>query len=160
MLRYFVFILFVGLLSSCDRNLVFSEYKALEGNKWSENINISFDVDIKDTLSNHAIYINLRNDKDYNFNNIFLIINVDYPNKTKVTDTLEYKMTDDRGYFLGTGFIDIKENKLEFKEDIIFPTKGNYKFSIQHAMRKVGEENGVDDLKGVTDIGIEIEKVK
>lgn len=160
MLRLFIFFAFISLLSSCNQNLVFSEYKTVDNNKWHKDISVNFNVEVKDTLSNNAIYINLRNDKDYDFNNIFLIVGVDYPNKTKVIDTLEYKMTDDKGYYLGTGFTDIKENKLEFKENIIFPTKGTYKFSIQHAMRKIGKENGVDYLEGVTDVGIEIEKVK
>ena len=153
-------IILLIFLSSCSNNTVFSEYKAVDNNQWQKDSVFNFDVDIQDTLYQHAIYLNLRNDKDYEFNNIFLIVDIDYPNNTKITDTLEYKMTDDKGVFLGTGFTDIKENKLELKESIIFPTKGIYKFQVQQAMRKNGQENGVEFLKGITDVGIQIEKLK
>ena len=158
MTRFSLIILLV-FLSSCSNNTVFSEFKAVANNAWQKDSIFEFDVAIKDTTSQHAIYINLRNDKDYEFNNIFLIVDVDYPNKTKVIDTLEYKMTDDKGVFLGTGFTDIKENKLELKEHIKFPIKGNYTFKVQQAMRKNGQENGEEFLKGITDVGIQIEKL-
>ncbi len=149
-----------SLLFSCNNNQIYSKYKSIDHNKWHKDSIVSFNVDIKDTLSNHAIYLNLRNDKDYNFNNIFLIVNVNYPNKNKVTDTLEYRMTDEKGRFLGSGFTDIKENKLAFKENIVFPSSGKYQFNIQQAVRKIGSENGIEILEGITDVGIEIEKTK
>ena len=156
--KFYSLIIVLILISSCNNSSFLSEYKPINKNKWHKDSIVIVDFNIKDTLSNNAIYINLRNNKDYNFNNIFLIVSVDYPNKTKVIDTLEYKMTNERGVFLGTGFTDIKENKLEFKDSTIFPTKGIYKFSIQQAMRINGNEDGVEYLEGITDVGIKIEK--
>jgi len=158
--KFFILMLLSSLLFSCNNNQIYSKYKSIDHNKWHKDSIVSFNVDIKDTLSNHAIYLNLRNDKDYNFNNIFLIVNVNYPNKNKVTDTLEYRMTDEKGRFLGSGFTDIKENKLAFKENIVFPSSGKYQFNIQQAVRKIGSENGIEILEGITDVGIEIEKTK
>ena len=151
------FLILLLLLSACNNHTVFTKYKAIENNKWQKDSIVSFKVTIKDTLSNNAIYVNLRNDKDYAFNNIFLIVAMDAPNKKQTIDTLEYRMTDDKGYFLGTGYTDIKENKLELKEAIIFPQSGIYTFKIQQAMRKNGEENGVESLNGITDVGLQIE---
>ena len=158
MTRFLLIILMISL-SSCSNNTVFSKYKAVDKNKWQKDSVFTFKVDIQDTISDNAIYINLRNDKDYEFNNIFLIVDVDFPNNTKIVDTLEYKMTDDKGVFLGTGFTDIKENKLELKENIKFPVKGTYKFKVQQAMRKNGQEDGVEFLNGITDVGIQVEKL-
>ncbi len=156
--KFYSLIIVLILISSCNNSSFLSEYKPINKNKWHKDSIVIVDFNIKDTLSNNAVYINLRNNKDYNFNNIFLIVSVDYPNKTKVIDTLEYKMTNERGVFLGTGFTDIKENKLEFKDSTIFPTKGIYKFSIQQAMRINGNEDGIEYLEGITDVGIKIEK--
>ncbi len=145
------------LFISCTNNTVFTKYKGIPNNKWHKDSIINFSFNAKDTLSRNTVYVNLRNNKNYAFNNLFLIASVEFPNKTKVIDTLEYEMTDARGRFLGTGFTDLKENKLEYKTNIKFPIQGEYQFSVQHAMRKIGEENGVDFLNGITDIGIEIE---
>ncbi len=90
---------------------------------------------------------------------MFLIVNIDFPNNNVVVDTLEYEMADIEGNFLGYGFTDLKENILEYKTNVVFPTKGTYTFSIQHAMRKSGDVNGIDLLEGVTDIGLRIEKI-
>lgn len=145
------------LFVSCANDTVFTKYKGIENNKWHKDSIISFNFNAIDTLSKNAVYINLRNDKNYEFNNLFLIASVEFPNKTKVIDTLEYEMADVKGRFLGTGSTDLKENKLEYKTNIKFPVVGKYHFSIQHAMRKIGKENGVDFLNGITDVGIEIE---
>lgn len=152
-------LLIILLFASCKHDLVFTKYTHVTNNTWHKDSIVRFKVDITDTISKHAVYLNLRNDKDYEFNNLFLIVDVDYPNKTKISDTLEYKMTDEKGFFLGTGYTDIKENKLELKEHMQFPVKGIYTYNIQQAMRKNGEEQGVVLLNGITDVGLEIEKI-
>ena len=67
-------------------------------------------------------------------------------------------MTTPRGEWLGTGFSEIKENKLWYKEQYRFNEEGEYKVSIEHAIRKNGDTNGVAELKGITDVGFRIEK--
>ena len=69
-------------------------------------------------------------------------------------------MTSLEGRFLGTGISDIKENKLEYKTNVVFPVKGEYNISVQQAMRKSRDVDGIVNLKGITDVGIQIEKSK
>lgn len=147
------------LVNSCKNNTVYIKHKSITNNQWHKDSVVSFEIDIKDTISKHAIFMYLRNDKEYAFNNIFLITSIILPNKTIVSDTLEYKMTDERGYFLGTGSTDVKENKLELKENIQFTNKGTHTITVQQAMRKNSEELGVTNLGGVTNVGIEIEQI-
>ena len=69
-------------------------------------------------------------------------------------------MTDPYGKWLGSGFTDIKENKLFYKENVIFPEKGDYKFSVHQATRGVNDIEGEFPLQGITDVGLRIEKNK
>jgi gliding motility-associated lipoprotein GldH len=69
-------------------------------------------------------------------------------------------MTDARGVYLGEGFTDIKENKLFYKEEKVFPKSGKYTLNIRHAMRKSGEINAIPFLQGVQDVGFSIEKIE
>ena len=65
------------------------------------------------------------------------------------------------GELLGKGFSDVKESKLWYKgyeNDFIFSEKGVYKVNVQHAMRKNGEIEGVQNLEGITEVGFRIEK--
>lgn len=156
-------ILFIGIffiLQSCTKNSFFNEYKNVNGTKWHKDSIKSFSFNVLDTVSKNNIYVNLRNNKDYGFSNIFLIVGIEFPNNYKVTDTLEYKMTDPRGNFLGTGFSDIKENKLEYKTNVSFPVKGDYHIKVQQAMRKSQNVDGLIYLDGITDVGLEIKKVE
>ena len=82
---------------------------------------------------------------------------MEFPNGVKIIDTLEYEMTDKFGNHLGSGYTDIKVNKLFYKENVQFSKKGNYTFQVEQAMRKSGNIHSLDSLKGITDGGFRIE---
>lgn len=159
----FCFILIgCALFCSCDSNSVFDEYKSVP-NQWNKDSIISFNVIPPDSINNYNLFVNLRNTNDYKYNNLFLIVEMDYPNGKIEKDTLEYKMAEPNGKLLGTGFTDLKENKLwykGFKEPFVFNESGEYKINIQHAMRQNGQVSGIDNLEGITDIGFRVEKSK
>lgn len=153
-------ILLMILLISCDSKRVFDDYKSVPNGSWNKNKKISFTFSITDTLVKRNLFINLRNNNNYAFSNLFLITEMKFPDKQKIIDTLEYDMADKTGKFLGEGFTEIKENKLFYKEQIVFPTTGEYTISISQAMRKNGEVEGLESLKGITDVGFRIEKTE
>lgn len=153
-------ILFFSLLQACSTNVSYSEYQPISDAKWGLSDQFEFTIPIKDTLSLHNLYINLRNNKDYPYSNLFLITQMSFPDNTKVIDTLEYEMTDVNGRFLGSGFSDVKENKLFYKENVRFKDKGDYHFQVRHAMRKREKVVGIEYLDGVLDVGISVEKIK
>lgn len=151
---------FIVLLQACQSNVVYNKYQTLENDEWAQEKILLFEPVMNDTISSFDIFINLRNTKDYAYSNLFLITQITFPNKVQVIDTLEYEMTNPQGRFLGSGFSDIKENKLFYKENVRFLEPGNYLFQIKQAMRKRNEVTGIDPLKGVKDVGISIEKKK
>ncbi|MEQ6125048.1 gliding motility lipoprotein GldH [Pseudotenacibaculum sp. MALMAid0570] len=145
---------------SCDSNRVYDQYVAVEGNSWSQENPIEFEFQIKDTLLRNNLYINIRNNQDYAYSNLFLITHLNFPDGKKIVDTLEYEMADKTGRFLGSGLSGIKESKLFYKERSIFPSSGDYKLAIYQAMRKNGDPEGLKSLEGVTDVGFRIEKIE
>lgn len=151
-------LLFLGLIS-CDSNRTFDQYNSIEDNCWISGDVIVFEVAIEDTISKNNIFINIRNNKEYEFSNLFLIASMEFPDGLKVVDTLEYEMTDKAGNFLGSGYTDIKENKLFYKENVRFQHKGLHILKVEQAMRKSSNIHGLDSLKGITDIGLRIETV-
>lgn len=143
---------------SCDNNYVFDEYQSVN-KRWNKDSILSFKVEVPDTITPYNVYINLRNNKDYKFSNLYLIVSTKFPNGKIIMDTLEYRMAKPNGEFLGTGFSDIKENKLWYKEHVIFHELGAHEFGIQHAMRENGKIEGIINLEGITDVGIRVETV-
>lgn len=147
---------------SCDSNAVFDTYKSVP-KEWHKDSIARFEFTAPDTTKNYNLFVNLRNTDAYKFSNLFLIVELNYPHGKTVADTLEYKMAAPNGELLGAGFSDVKENKLWFrgyKTPFKFNEEGNYTVNIQHAMRKNGTVNGVERLKGITDIGFRVEKAQ
>ncbi len=151
---------FTFLMLSCNSNAVFDQYIPIEKQEWHSEKSVDFTLNNMDTISLNNVFITLRNNKDYEFSSLFLIAKLEMPNGFKVIDTLEYEMTDASGKWLGSGFTDLKENKLFYKENVVFSEIGTYKFYIQHATRGINDIEGKNPLKGITDVGLRIEKEK
>ena len=128
--RGVILLIFFGFFS-CDQNRLFDKYQTIP-NQWDKDRLINFDFDLEADTYNK--FINVRTDKTYKFNNMFLIVTVSDSIKIIIKDTLEYKMADSKGALLGDRLINTFENKLLHKERMVFE-KGKYTISIQHAMR-------------------------
>lgn len=145
------------LLASCDEKRVFDEYKEFDGT-WNKDSIASFTYEAKDTTSYYNVYLTTRTNNSYPYSNLFVIIQMEQPGTKLINaDTLEYQMANPDGTLMGNGFSDIKESALWFRKGMRFPKAGAYKFSIQQAVRQSGKVPGVQELDGITEIGLRIE---
>ncbi len=155
-----LFCLFPALLVllSCDTNVVKSEYRSLQGGVWNKDDVLQFSFTEQDTVQEHDIFINVRNSNTFPYSNLFVIASLTTPEGKVIKDTLEYTMAMPDGTWMGKGSGSIKENKLWYKENIVFPSPGVYTIEVSHAMRKNGNVSGIIGLEGITDVGIEVTK--
>lgn len=155
-LKNSVLVFFIAIiLFSCDKKRVFDEYKSV-GAAWHKDSVVSFNLPDLDSTKRYDLFINIRDNNNYPYNNLFLIVSLELPNGFTKVDTLEYQMADPDGTLLGDGFSDIKESKLFYKENVRF--RGKYKMNIKQAVRENGKVPGVTSLEGITDVGLRIEK--
>lgn len=154
-----LFVLVIILLISCDKKRVFDEYKTV-GEGWRKDSIVTFNFKQTDTAKLYNLFINIRDNNDYQFNNLYLIVGLERPDGMIKTDTLQYQMTNPDGTLLGEGFTDVKNSKLFYKEKMRFEKPGDYKIHIQQAVRQTGKVKGVDVLKGVTEVGFRIESIE
>ena len=158
--RIMICCMLVLTMCSCDSDQVFDKYESVE-KRWHQDSLKVFQFDAPDTIHAYNLFVNIRNTNDYAYNNLYLIVEMQYPNGKVTNDTLQYKMAAPDGTLLGKGFSGIKENKLWYKgheQPFKFTEEGNYKVSVQQAMRKNGNVNGEQLLEGITDVGFRIEK--
>lgn len=155
-----IFLFSFFLMLSCNDKTDFNQYKSIDTEGWKANEKVSFEFDVNDTILPKDLFINIRNNSEYEFSNLYVITELFFPNEMVVVDTLQYEMADETGRFLGVGFTEIKENKLFYKEKKTFPVSGKYIFNVRHAMRKNGAIKPIEFLKGIQDIGFSIEKVE
>lgn len=143
---------------SCSDTLVYSDYEATTNGSWNRDDVKIFEVKDLDSVVPHDVFIMVRNDNTFPYSNLFLIAELNTPDNRIIRDTLEYIMAEPDGKWLGKGFGSVLENKLWYKENIIFSDSGVYTIQLSHAMRHNGQVEGIDNLKGITDVGIEIER--
>lgn len=149
-------IIFFG---SCDKTRVYDNYKSLP-NQWHKDSVVVFNVQAPDTLNTYNLFFNVRNNSDYNYSNLYLISEMHFPNGMVLSDTLEYRMAAPSGEWLGTGFGEVKENKLWYKNNVRFTEEGEYEIRLQQAMRKNDEIEGIENLQGITEVGFRIENTQ
>jgi len=155
--KVFALLLLFFMVASCDTNTVQSENRALSG-YWDKDEIIKFDLPKLDSIKKYNVFLNVRNTNDYPYNNLFLIVSMQFPHGKTVTDTLEYRVANPDGTWMGEGIGNVKENKLWYKENVSFNEDGNYTITIAHAMRNNGDVDGVSILEGITDVGFSIEE--
>ena len=153
-------ILFLAVIFvSCDKKRVFDQYKTV-GDAWQKDSIATFTFNNQDTTKRYDLFVNLRSNNDYAFNNIFLIVSLEAPGGLTKVDTLQYQMAEPDGKLMGEGFSDVKESKLFYKEKHKFSVLGDYKIGIQQAVRQSGKVAGEKELKGITEVGFKIEKIE
>ena len=92
----------------------------------------------------HNLQFGLRHSEDYPFSNLFLFVELEYPNGKTMLDTLECPLgaPDGRWYGEGHGWIDLR---VGYKQAVAFPLQGDYTLRVLHAMRR-------DPLPGLAEL--------
>jgi gliding motility-associated lipoprotein GldH len=152
-LSFILMLTLIFLLVSCNSKVVYTNSRAMAEETWKLMDIPVFKVPISDTLNSNNVFFTIRNGSSYPFRNIYLFVSTTSPDGKKITDTLQYNLADEKGKWYGRGFGDVHELNLPYKSNVYFPFKGTYEFKIQHGMR-------IENLKGVYDIGLRIEKIR
>jgi len=153
MKNLFALLLSFLLLTACDNNRIFEENISIPNKEWKVDYIPTFEFEIQDTTLFYNFYINLRNNTDYPYSNLYLFVNSHLPDGSSATDTLEVFLANREGKWLGKGLGKIKESRFFLRQHLVFPRKGKYAIEIEQAMRtKV--------LTGIEDIGIRIERAE
>ena len=146
-----IFLVFLCTLYACNSNVIFDKNKQIENAVWKSSDVIKFTVPLTDSVQACNFFINIRNSAEYQYSNIFLFIKTFYPNGKISIDTVECYLADKEGKWLGKRSGKVIDNRILFRRAVQFRQKGTYSFEFEQAMR-------VDELRGVEDFGIRIEK--
>ena len=156
-MRNILICLIFSCIVSCESNLIYIKYSSLNGGWLKDSVqHFSFPNGDKSILTNS--YLMLRVNQKYRYNNIFVIITVTNSNGIISRDTIEYKVADNFGKFIGSKMINIYELSLLHKKGIQLIPKENYFINVEHAMRNADETVGIERLEGVLDVGYKFEK--
>ena len=142
-------------LSSCESDALFRQDQDTPKG-WGLKDTLRFRLD-KSISTPSDIYIHLRNNQDYPFSNIFLVVSMYAQDSLIEQDTLEFAMAKPNGEWLGTGYSSVKESKLWWKSNWQTTEASPYHFDIAQANRANGLEKGAEQLAGIISVGLSIE---
>lgn len=139
------------LMPACNESVIYESNQRIPGNEWNRFDLHRFEVDIDDTVNIYNLMINVRNTGEYPRSNLFLFVSASSPSGAFTRDTLEFILAEPSGKWLGKGFGSVWQNRFYYRRNVRFPERGKYLFEFEQAMR-------IDDLPGILDIGLRIEK--
>ncbi len=144
-------LIFILFLSGCGKPATYEGVKKIEGKTWQSSDTLSFSFPMKDTVNPYNFYLKIRNNTDYPFRNLYLFVEMEFPNGRARLDTVQCFLADKKGRWLGSGLGDVIDNEIIYKYNRRFPLNGEYQFHITHAMRR-------EDLPGILDVGIGVKQ--
>jgi gliding motility-associated lipoprotein GldH len=158
-------VFFAGLslvLSSCDERRVYEKNIDLPANVWNKDSLLTFPVDITDANTDYNIYYNIRNDRSYGAQNIYLQITIaDTLGRTLNTDLNNIELFDPKsGEPYGKG-LDVLDHQVPVFTNYRFPRADRYNITVQHKMRD--EAGGTliakdGNLENIVAVGVRVER--
>ncbi|MBN8673003.1 MAG: gliding motility lipoprotein GldH [Chitinophagales bacterium] len=151
--RIFLLMAVSSLLTaySCTTIDLYEKTVVMPGHKWSSSFKPSFDFTIKDTTANYQLFLVLRHNEKYSFNNIYVNLSAKLPGQdTSVRIRRDLQLATNEKGWNGTGMDDIYEHRIKLGEPQTLKA-GTYTFTLEQIMRE-------DPLENVMNAGLRIEK--
>ncbi|MCH1583457.1 MAG: gliding motility lipoprotein GldH [Flavobacteriales bacterium] len=132
------------LLSSCGPGPVSADAAPLDAEGWMAADTVRLTFEVENPEHRHDLQLGLRHNDQYPFSNLYLFVQLTYPNGKTLTDTLACPLAgpDGRWYGKGSDWID---HRIGYKKGVGFPLAGIYTLDVVHAMRQ-------DPLVGISDL--------
>lgn len=138
---------------SCSHGVIFDEYASLAKEGWDKDTLAVFRADVEDSVGTYNIWVQVRNDNDYAYANLWLFIDVISPDGITRRDTLECLLARPDGSWYGGGWGSLYSTRCPYKGMVKFSKPGPYTFRFTQGMR-------TDCLTGIHDIGLLIEEAR
>lgn len=141
------------LLQACDTLDVYEKMAFFPQHEWKSSQKPDFRFQIEDTVSTYNIYVVIRHEDAYRYNNIWLNVTTQAPFDTARKQMLNLILANNAKGWLGVGMGDVFDHRILITRHPVKLKKGNYVFTLQQPMRE-------DPLPYVLNAGIRVEKTK
>jgi gliding motility-associated lipoprotein GldH len=135
--------------AACTTVDLYEKDLTIPGFKWKSSFKPEFTFLIKDTAVQYQLFLVLRHNEKYNYNNIWINLYSQPPGDSVHKAPYELQLANNEGW-IGTGMDDIYEHRIELTKPIRLKA-GIYHFKIEQIMRE-------DPLENVMNVGLRVEK--
>ena len=149
------FLLGLLLLAGCAKIDLYEKIVPIPGQAWQSSFQPSFQFQIEDTSTAYQLFLILRHNNLYGYNNIWLNVHRQSPDGKVSTVPYELQLATNEKGWLAEGMDDLYVHRIPLtppaNDTFYFNRAGKYTFTIEHTMRE-------DPLQHMMNVGLRIEK--
>lgn len=121
---------------SCKEREAYYNFHEFPSAEWLKSDTLTFIVDSESIETNmpYKIELELVNNNNYPYQNIWLYITDDFSGQP-YSDEKQYLLADERGRWSGAGFGSVYQLTLEYKDKVVFKDKRSYTLKVVHRMK-------------------------
>lgn len=151
--KFFLVIILMLFFSSCGEREPYYQFKELKNGDWAIDETLLFEVDSTNIMLNtpYDISIELTNNMDYPYRNLWIEMAFDTGDSIKDEKKLEFVLADEYARWIGDGFGSLFQSSHVVQKGYIFKDSVNLKINIRHIMKDL-------NLHGIEKIGVKIKK--
>jgi len=139
-------------LASCtEKGKIFDQMKEISPNGWTYNQIPEFPVQIDNNKLTYDIYLKLRVQKSYKYENLYLLSHIREPGGRIQTRQIDITLTDDLGRPLGNTSGDAIDYEVPMYKQLHLKNIGQYTIALEQNLRD-------SVLTGVESIGIKVKE--
>lgn len=141
-------------LVSCNQTGLFEKVVVIPKHQWETSFQPTFSFEITDTASKYQVYLIVRHNDAYEYNNLWVRLHSMLPgDSTWRSERFEIPLAS-QDKWLGSGMDDIFDHRvLLYRDPVKFSKPGPYQIRIEQHMR-------VNPLEHMFNVGLRIEKIK
>lgn len=144
----------VSLLFSffaCREGEEYYAFQQIKNGLWEKKNTLSFQIDSLRThpLKKYAVSIELTHNNLYPYQNLWLIVSSNFRDTLQRNDTVEIRLTDKKGNWLGKGAGGLRQLSTPYKETVQLDSQKTYTVSFRHFMKD-------ETLNGIEKVGVKI----
>lgn len=140
---------------ACDKDRIFEENRDIKDGNWFADTIPVYKIKIEDNKLNYNLCFNIRNRSDYSFSNLYMKYYLLDSTGSQISSQMTemYLFEPKTGSPFGKGVGDLFDHQYVAVNNLTFPHNGNFTIKVKQYMRE-------NPLKGITSVGIRIEKQK
>lgn len=146
---YIVFLVVFAFLSSCDEGVVYYRFHPIENSNWDKQAAANFLIDSLsvDPDKRYDIVLEIVNNNQYPYQNIWLLVQQNITDTTFVSDTVEITLADPQGKWLGKGSVGLYQLSVPYKASVALDSTRAYLVRIRQVMKG-------NHIKGIEKVGV------
>lgn len=149
MIRILVICVCSIFLSSCSEQLHYSSSVDFTNSVWQFENPAVFNFDITDNSDKYNLFLDIDHSNNYPFENLYLRIKTEFPDKSIAIDTLSIEMVNNQGKWIGDCGSENCDLKVFLQEKTKFKESGSHKIDIEQFTRE-------SDLMGIKSLSFSV----